>query len=130
MESSDNRELAKVLRVPESQEERVSSARLGIVSVAASAGLILLKGVTGMFLPGFLISAAIGVMGYWVYHKKPEWKGVGMVIGGSAVVTLLNAIPALRGLGGFIIGAGAFVAGAFGIWKLASVIVSIFRRKR
>jgi hypothetical protein len=120
----------KIFRAPANQSERIASATLGVVSLAASAGIYLLRGISSLTLPGLLISAGLGVAAWWTARKYPRQKPAAYVIGGVAAVTLVNAIPAISGLGGFVLGLSGFAALAFGLWKVGSTIFSIFRGDR
>jgi hypothetical protein len=120
----------RLIRLPASQEERISSASLGMISVVSAGAILLLKGITSLVLPGFLISAVLGTLAWWIYRKDSKWKPVAAVIGSVSLVSLLNAIPAFRPAGGFILAAGAVLTAGFGLWKLGSVIYSIFMKER
>jgi hypothetical protein len=119
----------RLLAPPATQDQRISSASLGLVSLVSSAGIYLLRGISSLTLPGLLISAGLGGVAWWVGRKYPRQKGVAYLLAGVAGVTLLNALPALSGIGGFILGFSGLATLAFGIWKLGTTVYSIFRRK-
>ncbi len=121
--------LIRVFQIPGSQDERMRSATTGVVSLVASAGIVLLKGISSLFFPGFLISAALGVIAYLAGRKYPEQRSVAVVIAGLAGITLLNALPVLKVAGGFLLAAAAAVTAGFGLWKLVGTVFSIFKKK-
>ncbi len=119
----------KVFRIPAGQEDRINSATLGLVSLGSAAGIYLLRGITSLLFPGLLVTAVLGTASWWMAKKYPRNKQLSYVVAGLAAVTFVNAIPALSGIGGFVLGLTGFAALAFGVWKLASTVISIFRKK-
>lgn len=125
--------IKSLFSAPEDQEERVGAATLGVASLVSSGVIFLLRALTvipvlGPII-GLTVSAVLGGMTWWITKKYPRYKSVAVVVGVVAGVTLASILPLLSGLGGFLMVTSGIVTAAYGLWKLGSVVFSIFRRK-
>ncbi len=103
---------------------------VGLASLCLSVVFAFLRGVSAVPVFGFFAVFILGVASGIILYKYPEKKKTGILCAAVAGMSFLVLIPGLRIVGSSLFGIG--IAGTLGIalWKIGSIIYSVFSRKK
>ena len=133
MKSSEDlggvRSLRRLFSVPVDQKMRMRAVRTGVLSLFLSAGLVLLRGMSNVPILAMFVVAIFALLAVVAMRKYPEKKMLGIIFAVLAGLTFCIRIPGLRIIGLITLDLGIAVVAIFGVWKVISVIYSVFKAR-